>query len=490
MSNAKTLRDIYIGVDVWGRGSHGGGGLGCYKAIRHIDPEFLGLSVALFGQAWTWESEQDKPGWSWEAWWAYERLLWVGPQNNGDPLPVVPPAPLRRGEPECSHGPFESISSFFLRKPPPNPTTRPLFTTFSPGVGLAWFVRGKKVAEFLNGWTDLDKTSSLGDLVWPHPSVQWEGDERTEEPPDASASLCMEDAWLGGNSLRISVDFKASDADDAFFRCVWLPIQSAAITTGTPYDVNVVYKVSSQANVEVDVGVSVKKLCDVVSEEFKIEPAADKPIEELANGWQKLTVRAELPWDRKIDILAAAGLVIGIAAEDPTSAINTSVLVGSLSITPSLRSPQISAFESRIFWVDFARQTLPISTTSNIPQAAKAEGTITWGVTASFTAATPLAVTGPEDTEPIWSLDPNFPTFPYFNVYMQFHYKDGTIQPLEEALFLGTSGMDGRGDMFYVGDTSVLPERVDKVRYVVQGITYQGEVLPWERCAFTSVSLQ
>ena len=66
---AKSLNDIYTGVDVWGRGSHGGGGFGCYKAIDHVDPKFLGLSVALFGQAWTWESEQDKPGWTWEKWW-------------------------------------------------------------------------------------------------------------------------------------------------------------------------------------------------------------------------------------------------------------------------------------------------------------------------------------------------------------------------------------------------------------------------------------
>ncbi|KAG5642137.1 hypothetical protein DXG03_003567 [Asterophora parasitica] len=50
----KSLNDIYMGVDVWGRGSHGGGGFGSYKALTHIAPKSLGLSVALFGQAWTW----------------------------------------------------------------------------------------------------------------------------------------------------------------------------------------------------------------------------------------------------------------------------------------------------------------------------------------------------------------------------------------------------------------------------------------------------
>ena len=102
-----------MGVDVWGRGTFGGGGLGSYKAISHISPESLGLSVALFGQAWTWESEQDKPGWTWEKWWAYESKLWVGPISGSVEVPEVP----QNGQ-ECLHGSFLSIASFFPRHPP------------------------------------------------------------------------------------------------------------------------------------------------------------------------------------------------------------------------------------------------------------------------------------------------------------------------------------------------------------------------------------
>lgn len=54
----KTLQDIYIGIDVWGRGSYGAGGLRVFRAAEIINPAGLGLSVALFAPAWTWESDE------------------------------------------------------------------------------------------------------------------------------------------------------------------------------------------------------------------------------------------------------------------------------------------------------------------------------------------------------------------------------------------------------------------------------------------------
>jgi len=129
----KTLRDIYMGIDVWGRGSHGGGGLGSYKALTHISPESLGLSVAIFGQAWSWESEQDKEGWCWDHWWEFDTRLWVGPVSG---TVEVPEAPKRKGEPDCVHGPFLPITTFFPRRPPPDPSDLRFHTTFCPGTGL------------------------------------------------------------------------------------------------------------------------------------------------------------------------------------------------------------------------------------------------------------------------------------------------------------------------------------------------------------------
>lgn len=487
--HVKTLQDIYVGVDVWGRGSHGGGGFGSYKAITHIDPEFLGLSVALFGQAWTWESEQDKPGWSWEAWWAYERLLWIGPQQAADAVPLPP---MKAGEAECPHGTYEPISSFFPRKSPPNPDSMPILACFSPGVGSSWFVSGNKVAEFPNGWTDLDKTTSLGDLAWPRPSVQWQGEAHADELPDIVTSLGMDDAWLGGSSLRLSMSFKASDAEDTFFRCVWLPLQSVAITSGKTYDLNLVYKACSQPGVEFDFGLTVKNLGDITFQELKVEPAVVKPIEELANGWTRLSVKCVVPSNGKTELLAAAGLVVGVAVEDPTIAIEVSVHIGSLSITPTLSSPQLSMLEPKILWADFTQDAQSTSTTPNTSHETKPfMGRVSWDVTVSFTTAAPTRLTSPEDTDPIWPFESNFPVFAYFNIYMQLHYRDGTLQPLAEAVFIGTSGQDGAGDQFYVGDISALlpSDGIDQVRYVVQGVTCQGEVVPWERCAFTTVAI-
>ena len=49
--------DVYMGVDAFGRGSYGGGGLGCPTALTAARSE--GLSVALFACAWPFEKYQE-----------------------------------------------------------------------------------------------------------------------------------------------------------------------------------------------------------------------------------------------------------------------------------------------------------------------------------------------------------------------------------------------------------------------------------------------
>ena len=115
-----------MGVDDWGRGTHGRGGFGSYKAISHISQKTLGPSVALFWSGVDLESEQDKPGWTWEQWWAYESKLWVGPISGTVEVPEVP------------HGSFLSIASFFPLHPPPEPSQLSFHTFFCPGSDLTW----------------------------------------------------------------------------------------------------------------------------------------------------------------------------------------------------------------------------------------------------------------------------------------------------------------------------------------------------------------
>ena len=480
---SKSLHDIYTGVDVWGRGSHGGGGFGCYKAINHVDPINLGLSVALFGQAWTWESEQDKPGWTWENWWRYERTLWVGPEKEGEEV-SVPDMPRREGEPECPHGNFEFLISFFPRTPPPNPADLSFYTSFGVGVGNAWFVEGTKVLETEIGWTDIHKQSSLGNMVWPRPNLAWEGDKRTDKIPGVTPALDLSDAWNGGNSLRLTVSGPGSDAEDAFFRCVWLPVQSLAVTPRLPYEACIIYKTDSSAHIDLDLGLSVKLLSGNIQHTVLVNPIT-MDSNDLPGGWTTMSIQFELPIEHLGDVLAAIGLVIGFAAEDPTEAYEFSILLGQITVFPS-SAQGVSVQHPRLLWADFK------STASNAVD--KFSGVLTWEVATSYIPLLNVIVTSPEDPNPAWILDPSdkwFPTFQYFNIYIQPYTSEGTISAPESAIFIGTTGLDGHAKRHFV-DKKCLPEEVTlakRVRFLVQGVTDRGEVLKWVQCVFVDVEL-
>ncbi|KAI0352492.1 hypothetical protein OH77DRAFT_791955 [Trametes cingulata] len=473
-SRPKQLQDLFIGVDVWGRGSHGGGGFGLYKAISHIDPKFLGLSVALFGHAWTWESEQDKPGWSWKSWWDYERKLWLGPAKKDEVVPVPDWSP-REGEPACEHGAFVPIAEFFPRHPPPNPADLPFFTSFSPGVGWAWFVRGTRVLQTDHGWTDLDKTTSIGDLVFPRPALAWEGGDREDALPEATSELSMDDAWLGGSSLVVSVAAPGSEAEDAFFRCVWLPIQSLSITPGKSYRMSVVLKTSGP--VDIDVGASIKALVPGLSAEFEISHvSAPSEGAALPGGWSEVTLDFKLPIQRDLDLLSAAGLVVGFACEDPTEPVEFTIHVGALSVYPNPSSHEHTVVEPKVIWADVVRDA----------PASGFTGVLTWGTGMSLGPVPTISLTSPEDTRPCWVLDDAIPGFLYFNIYVASHTGQGSAVVPEQATFIGTTGLDGRENRFYI-DPACLPPEVSSaqaVRLYVQGVTDRGRVLEWEDCAF------
>ncbi|KAI0771690.1 glycosyl hydrolase family 85-domain-containing protein [Trametes elegans] len=479
----KQFQDLFIGVDVWGRGSHGGGGFGLYRAISHIDPKSLGLSVALFGHAWTWESEQDKPGWSWKSWWEYERKLWLGPARKDEVVPVPDWKP-RQGEPDCAHGPFVPIAEFFPRLPPPNPADLPFFTAFSPGVGWSWFVRGTRVLHTEHGWTDLDKCTSIGDLVFPRPTLAWEDGERDEPLPEATSELSMDDAWLGGSSLNLSVSVRGSEAEDAFFRCVWIPIQSLSITPGQSYRMSFVLKFISES-VDVDIGASVKALVPDLGAEFEVThvPApSGQPA--LPGGWSEVLVDFKLPVVREHDVLSAAGLVIGFACEDPTAPVEFTIHIGALSVSANPASPQHTVADPKILWAALS----PGEPSGSGPGSAFV-GALTWGVGLSLGPVPVISLTSPEDPQPCWVLDDAIPGFLYFNVYVQAHVPEGAALSPEQATFIGTTGLDGRENRFYV-DAAVLPPEVleaTAVRFYVQGITEKGKALEWQDCAFVDI---
>jgi mannosyl-glycoprotein endo-beta-N-acetylglucosaminidase len=476
ISSAKTLQDIHTGIDVWGRGSHGGGGLGSYRALEHIDPVSSGLSVAMFGPGWTWETIQNDPGFSWSSWWEAERRLWIGPADP-DEIVIVPPMPRPRGgEPLCQHGPFRPFSDFFTTHTPPDPALIPFCTTFSPGVGFAWFVNSAKVmAPTEAGWTDIDKQGALGDRLWPRPTVQWEDRERISEAvPETASSLHFDDAWLGGNSLRVTFDMKGSDAEDAFFRCVWLPIQSLSVTPLLQYTACVIFKAlpMGETPVDIDVGLTIK--CPGST----LEVSTISATEELPGDWTRQMLTFAQPESQK-DTPVMVGLVVGFATEDPSQTLQFSILLGQLAVYPATPPPppHLCIASPRILWADFQREGECKS------------GVLTWEVAAAFPPISlPSTISSPDDPMPLWSLDRSdhaFPSCAYFNIYA-----GAALDGPAKAPFIGTTGLDGCANRFYV-DWEVLPDVVKgmkETRFYVQGVTDRGEVLEWEQCAFVDAS--
>ncbi|KAG6840953.1 hypothetical protein C0991_003013 [Blastosporella zonata] len=403
-TSKKSLNDIYMGVDVWGRGSHGGGGFGSYKAITHIAPDSLGLSVALFGQGWTWESEQDKPGWNWDKWWEYDRKLWVGPVSGEV---EVPQTPRREGEPECPHGPFQPIASFFPRNPPPDP-----FDT-------------------------------------------------------------------------LDISCPSSEEEDAMFRCIWVPIQTVSVSTGKSYEATLYYKVNDAGQADIDLGMSVKPLsADDTPFEVQHVPVSDV---DLPGGWTKISIQLSVPTEQQgaVTQTGAIGLVVAIVAEDAAKDLAVKIRVGQLNVYAI--PPLATAVHSpTMLWANFAT-----SASKDTP------GTLSWEVAASFQPLTAITVNSPDDPVSAFTVQPSniwFPRFMYYNVYGILYSDNDHVGQPEEAIWIGTTGFNGRSNSFEVVPNelpfwSEVGAGKAKVRFYIRGVTYHGSVLEWEKCVFVDYDL-
>ncbi|KAJ7755189.1 glycosyl hydrolase family 85-domain-containing protein [Mycena metata] len=420
----KALHDIYVGIDVFGRGSHGGGGFGAYKALEHIAP--TGMSTAFFGPGWTWENTQDMPSFTWESWFEDERRLWAGPRA-GERVDVPISPPNRSGELACEHGAFSAVRSFFAHAAPPDPRSLPLHTTFCAGVGRSWWVDGVRVFQRpgRDGWTDIDKQTSVGDLVWPVPLLAWEGDDaRTDALPAATSEITLDEAWNGGSALRLGISAPGEEGEDSAFRCVWVPVQSVTVTQGKLYEATAVYRIEQEdANVDLDIALSVKVMTSpsTYSDGFDVAPQSVS-IAPLPGGWTKLCIRFE-------------------------------------SSTP-LAEPTLHAALGLLVSIDFDPAKAP-----NAPL----DGTLSWEVAATFRPLPILTLSGAEDANSAWPLAPSaerwFPRFLYFNIYAQ-RYAPGAPANLPFEL-----------------------AGVKTVTFYVQGVTDRGEVLRWDQCVFIDVFL-
>ena len=52
------MDDVFVGVDVYGRGCFGGGGFNCIEAFELLNEK--GLNIALFAPGWLHEANDEK----------------------------------------------------------------------------------------------------------------------------------------------------------------------------------------------------------------------------------------------------------------------------------------------------------------------------------------------------------------------------------------------------------------------------------------------
>ncbi|KZV93244.1 hypothetical protein EXIGLDRAFT_717473 [Exidia glandulosa HHB12029] len=329
--------DIYTGIDVWGRGTHGGGGFKSHWALDHI--RAAGTSTALFAPAWTWESQEERwtqvqeqggdGGRGWEGWWARERRFWIGgrtPPGTGVPRPsdsgsassssssAPAPAPTEDADEEqpdlelmpgffpalCNHTPYRPIAHFH----PALPTYLPFSTTFCPGTGRHLFARGEKVG---GAWTDMGRQdwSYMG-----HGGVDG----------DVKSGVYMEDGWEGG-ALRIVVR-----GDGTF-----VGLREIAFEEPDP-----------DKEMEVEAEVAFKPLVPALPESAKVtvvptflDPAVEEEVDEeeeleSENGWRRIRMRTRVQLGKKTVMF---GVRVRLDGGDGDGDVGAGeVLLGALSV--------------------------------------------------------------------------------------------------------------------------------------------------------------
>ncbi|CAG8525835.1 488_t:CDS:2 [Paraglomus occultum] len=118
-------RDVYTGIDVWGRNTYGGGGFDTYKALEVIQK--CRTSAALFAPAWTFEHLGA------DNFWINDSLFWIGNSKH-----VLGPSKEK-------HGTQKAVADYIV--PRYTPGTERFYTNFSRGCGYKFFIDGQQVLD-------------------------------------------------------------------------------------------------------------------------------------------------------------------------------------------------------------------------------------------------------------------------------------------------------------------------------------------------------
>ncbi|GAA5920021.1 hypothetical protein JCM1841_000382 [Sporobolomyces salmonicolor] len=269
--------DVYFGIDVFGRGSFGGGGFDSWRALDVIQAAPLAplsappssFSTALFAPGWTVESSDlrhslDTPA-AYARWWEDELYFWSnGPPTENVSLeaarmlkvrqeqrgiqraselaaalaynPLVP-LPFRRPvEPlnfDCTAplpalpGSFRPLCSALPSPRPPPSHNSTFYTNFAGGSGHAFFVEGEKTFSSEKGWTDVD-------FAFPFPSYVFQ-----QPVGGVKAELVEDDAWEGPRALKLVV---AEGVGAKGTTTIPLTALNMPVRPGQAFDASVVWK--------------------------------------------------------------------------------------------------------------------------------------------------------------------------------------------------------------------------------------------------------
>ncbi|KAK2462504.1 hypothetical protein APHAL10511_005474 [Amanita phalloides] len=497
-----TQRDIYIGIDVWGRGTPGGGGFCVHKAIEKISPHSLGLSVALFAPAWTWERRQDDMGRTWKAWWDEEVTFWAGKvpgldldklllanamdQNKFLSQGKVPALDLDKLllTNEEDRSAYKPVADFFVTKPPPDPNVLPFFTTFCPGVGNGWWVEGEKVSNgpegdsqsWTSGWLDVEKSYSMGNLLWPIPTVsrceEAQSDTLTEPAlPSGRVSINLTDAWNGGSSVKLSFLQSESGMDD--YCSLWIPVQSLSLTPGEDYTATAAYKLENMENgADVDVELQIRPVKSVAVLERMNQDASYS----LKGSWSGLrtSIRMQQTGNDSHPVEVALGLKLNIRGRVSAKQQLFSVTLGQLTVYASQREWS-AANDLRFNATDVKEDVL---------KNHEFEGVLTWEVSGDNSSHYRPA---------------------YWNIYVEpspscHSVKEDVKKIPGNAIWIGTSGVEyggGPGSFVVTGRNLTmlrsLPgswEAVGKSRFFIQAVTCCGEIAGEATVLYTDVDIK
>ncbi|KAF9580926.1 hypothetical protein BGW38_002237, partial [Lunasporangiospora selenospora] len=128
-------RDVYTGIDIWGRGTYGGGGFTTFKALKIIQRDQT--SVALFAPGWTYEHLGK------DSFMTNDRLFWIGHPGAG--IHAESQLPVDNSDVErivsLFYDDFRPISDYILARP--SGCANWFYSSFDRGFGLGYWVDGK-----------------------------------------------------------------------------------------------------------------------------------------------------------------------------------------------------------------------------------------------------------------------------------------------------------------------------------------------------------